>query len=277
MVGPSARRVAARHLQEEFGASERRSCAVLGQHRSVQRHVLSSREATVGLEAAILKEASENPHWGYRSILRRLRIAGHVVSERQVRQLYKLLGLARKRKQKRRLKVTARRPMTVPANVNDVWAIDFVSDRTEQGLSFRIFAAIDVTTRECLSLRPGASLPSVDVTRFLDAAIRMQGCPKAINCDNGPEFRSKHFQTWAAKLGIDIQYIEPGKPTQNAFIESFNGRLRDEFLNTHFFPSLEAAKELLRGWKYKYNHQRGHSSLGGKSPRQYALTLAAAA
>lgn len=277
MVGPSARRVAARHLQEEFGASERRSCAVLGQHRSVQRHALANREARVGLEAAISRQASANPHWGYRSILRALHIEGRIVSERQVRRLYKRLGLARKRKQKRRLKVTARQPMTVPEHVGEVWAIDFVSDRTEQGLSFRIFTAIDVATRECLSLRAGTSLPSSEVTRFLDAAIRVQGCPKAINCDNGPEFRAKHFQTWAAKHKIDIQYIEPGKPTQNAFIESFNGRLRDEFLNTHFFPSLDAAKELLRGWKYKYNHQRGHSSLGGKSPRQYALTLPVAA
>lgn len=277
MVGPSARREAAVHLQEEFGASERRSCAVLGQHRSVQRHALVPRESMVGLEEAITTKASENPHWGYRNILRALRIAGLVISERQVRCEYKRLGLARKRKQKRRIKVTARQPMTVPDDVNDVWAIDFVSDRTEQGLSFRIFTAIDVATRECLSLRPGTSLPSTEVTRFLDAAIRVQGCPKAINCDNGPEFRAKHFQTWAARLGIDIQYIEPGKPTQNAFIESFNGRLRDEFLNTHFFPSLDAAKELLRGWKYKYNYQRGHSSLGGKSPRQYALTLAVAA
>ena len=277
MVGPSARRDAACHLQEVFGASERRSCAVLGQHRSVQRHVKVGRNEDVELESAILKKASENPHWGYRSILRCLRITGHVISERQVRGLYKRLGLARKRKQKRRLKVTTRQPMTVPEHVNDVWAIDFVSDRTEQGLSFRIFTAIDVATRECLSLRPGASLPSADVTRFLDAAIRVQGCPKAINCDNGPEFRAKHFQTWAAKHGIDIQYIEPGKPTQNAFIESFNGRLRDEFLNTHFFSSLDAAKELLRGWKYKYNNERGHSSLGGKSPRQYALTLTSAA
>ena len=277
MVGPSARRAAACHLQEEFGASERRSCAALGQHRSVQRHQRKDRKSAIGLEEAIKKEAFENPHWGYRSILRCIRIAGLVVSERQVRKVYRKLGLARKRKQKRRLKVTARHPMTVPEHVNEVWAIDFVSDRTEPGLSFRIFTAIDVATRECLSLRPGASLPSADVTRFLDTAIQVQGCPKAINCDNGPEFRAKHFQTWAAKHKIDIQYIEPGKPTQNAFIESFNGRLRDEFLNTHFFPSLDAAKELLRGWKYKYNNQRGHSSLGGKSPRQYALTLAAAA
>ncbi len=228
MVGPSARREAASHLQEVFGASERRSCAMLGQHRSVQRHTQMIRDAAK-LETAILRQASENPHWGYRSILRCLRIAGHLVSERQVRRFYKRLGLARKRKQKRRVKVTARQPMAVPAHVNDVWAIDFVSDRTEQGLSFRIFTAIDVTTRECLSLRPGASLPSADVTRLLDAAIRVQGCPKAINCDNGPEFRAKVFQTWAAKHGIDIPYIEPGKPTQNAFIESFNGRLRDEF------------------------------------------------
>jgi putative transposase len=151
----------------------------------------------------------------------------------------------------------------------------FVSDRTEQGRAFRVFAAIDVKTRVCVVLESGISMPSVDVTRFLNEAIKKYGTPKAITCDNGPEFRSKHFQKWAAKKRIDLQYIQPGKPTQNAFAESFNGRLRYEFLNTHFFPSLAAAKELLCEWKHKYNNLRGHSALGGLLPSQFAKKLEA--
>lgn len=249
---------------------------VLGQHRSVQRRILREHLSSLLVDKVVQRAAESNPHWGYRSIARNVRISGVLVSERQVRKSYKRLGLARKRKLRRRYKVTARRPMVAPSAKNEVWAIDFVSDRTETGTPFRIFAAIDVGSRESLSLTLGTSMPSTEVTRFLDEAIAEYGCPKAISCDNGPEFRSKHFQTWAAKQGIDVQFIQPGKPMQNAFIESFNGRMRDEFLNTHFFASLDAARELLAEWQYKYNYERGHSSLQGKTPKQFALTMDAA-
>lgn len=277
MVGPSARRVAACHLQEKFGVSERRSCVVLGQHRSVQRRPKIRCDTPLGLESALRRIASSEPSWGYRSILRALWIEGLPFSERQVRKSYKALGLARKRKQKRRLKVTARQPMTLPTRRNEVWAIDFISDRTERGTPFRVFAALDVASRESLTLKPRRSLPARAVTRILNRAISENECPKAISCDNGPEFRSKHFQTWAARRGIDIQFIEPGKPMQNAFFESESGRFRDEFLNTHFFASLDAAKELIEEWRHKYNNRRGHSRIGGMPPAKYALTLEVAA
>lgn len=274
MVSPSTRRDACSYLQSTYDASERRACRILSLSRSTRRRRGQERSAAdARLRERIRAVAYDEPSWGYRSIHRALRQEGFLVGERRLRRLYRELGLARKRRPKRRLKGVVRRPLEVPESRNHTWAIDFVSDRIEDGWRFRVFAALDVGSRENVCLHPASSLPSSSVVDLLEQAIDVRGAPRVLTCDNGPEFRSADFQAWAAKRGIAIHFIQPGKPMQNAFIESFNGRFRDECLNLHYFQSLRHAQRLIGEWRDKYNHRRGHSALRGMTPTDYALTL----
>ena len=241
MVSPGVRRQGVALLCQAYGVSERRACQEVNQPRTTQRYRAVVRASDSVIRDAIRALASQEPSWGYRSLHRNL---GFRASRRRVTRIYRELGLSLKNKGKKRLKVTVRYPITVPTERNDTWAIDFVSDRIEGGKPFRIFTGIDIAGRECIALHAATSLPSSDVTRQLDQAITERGKPRIIVCDNGPEFRSHHFQNWAAKKGIDIHFIQPGKPMQNAFCESFNGTLRRECLNKHFFVSLEQARFL---------------------------------
>jgi len=277
MVSPDAKRQAGQYLQATYLVSERRVCETLKQHRSSHRYQRQKRYDDLFLEKRITQTACKHVAWGYRSIHRSLRNGGLVVGENRIKRLYKKLGLTRKTKRRRRLKVTARHPMTVPTKLNHTWAMDFVSDRIQSGQTFRTFAAIDIGARTCVALYPATSLPSSEVIRQLQIAIKQHGKPDIIRCDNGPEFRSNDFQLWAARNHIDIHYIQPGKPMQNGFAESFNGRFRDEFLNSHYFTSLGQARLLIDNWKHHYNFERGHSSLKGMTPANYALTLKGAA
>ncbi len=273
MVSPSTRRSAGRYLQATYCVSERRACCTMSQPRSTYRYRPCPAVDESSLRQDIVRLASDEPSWGYRSIHRALRLEGIAVGERRVRRLYRVLGLPRQQRAKRRLKVGVRRPSEVPHQRNHTWAIDFVSDTIERGPRFRVFAAIDIASRENVVLHPALSLPSSAVIDCLDKAIDERGTPRTIVCDNGPEFRSADFQAWAAKRNIAVHFIQPGKPMQNAFVESFNGRLRDECLNLHYFKSLTHVRRVICDWRDKYNHRRGHSALRGMPPADFALTL----
>ena len=147
--------------------------------------------------------------------------------------------------------------------------MDFVHDQLADGRTIRVFAVIDDFTRECVAMKVGTSLCAADVAVELFKAIEERGCPQRLVCDNGPEFTSSHFQKWAARLGIEVQFIEPGKPMQNAFAESFNGRFRDECLNLHWFESLLDARRRTAAWRHHYNHARPHSALGNLNPNKF--------
>jgi putative transposase len=203
-------------------------------------------------------------HW---SVLRQ----GFIAGERRVRRIYRLEGLHVRKRRKRRMKLIARVPRTTASRVNERWSLDFVHDQLASGRSLRVLTVIDDFSRESVALEVGTSMPASVVTHALDRAIQQRGaCPRALCCDNGTEFTSMIFLQWAARHGIDIQFIDPGKPTQNAFIESFNGRLRDECLNTNWFTTLHGARSVIGAWQHHYNHERPHGKLGRVPPAIFA-------
>jgi putative transposase len=202
-----------------------------------------------------------------------LRREGWEINHKRVYRMYRRENLLVRTKRRRKHVARARLPLPEAFGPRQRWSMDFVSDALVADRRIRIFAVIDNFTRECICLEAGYSMPSHRVTAALDQAIEQYGRPLAITCDNGTEFTSNIFDAWAHANGIDIDFIAPGKPTQNAFIESFNGRLRDECLNTSWFHTLEQARELLSQWRRDYNETRPHSSIGDQTPTAYAAKL----
>ncbi len=271
-----SRREAVGWTIEEFEVSQRRACRVLGQHRSTQRRV-PCRGEVKGLRKAIRQVAYKHPRYGYRRVHLGIRKKGFDVGQHLVRRMYREEGLAVRRRLRKRLKAIVRRPMAAPQKPGVRWSMDFIHDQLEDGRCIRIFGVIDDFSRESTALKVGTSMTSVDAVLALDRAIQRFGCPKALGCDNGPEFRSDYFQAWAARRGIEIQFIQPGKPTQNAFAESFNGRFRDECLNVNLFRTLTDARSIVAAWRTHYNERRPHSSIGNISPSTYRRNVARAA
>ena len=179
------------------------------------------------------------------------------------------------RRKKRKHCVREGRPLLVRTSANQEWALDFVHDAVECGRVIRVLSVVDAYTRECLALEVDTSFASRRVTRVLEARIAERGRPQAIRCDNGPEFTSRHFLAWAVERGIELIHIQPGKPTQNARVESFNGRLRDECLTVSWFQNLFEARRKIAAWRTEYNEERPHSSLGYKTPKAFAAAQAA--
>lgn len=271
MVRPATRRAAVARLREKFEVSERRACRVVGLSRATQRYE-SKREEPEGLRAAIRDVAYEHPRYGYRRVHWCVQRQGFDVGQRRVRRLYRIEGLGVRKRRKRRLKPVARRPMTPPIRPNQRWSMDFVHDQLSNGRCFRAFNVVDDFTRESVVIEVGTTLTATHVAAALDRAIAARGrCPERLVCDNGTEFHSLVFLKWAARHGIEIQFIQPGKPIQNAFAESFNGRFRDECLNTNWFSTLADARRLIGAWRSHYNDSRPHSSLGNRTPTEFRL------
>jgi len=263
-------------MKNATGMSERRACRLIEFHRSTKRYV-SQRPDDTELKDAICKLANERRRFGYRRIHAQIRKKMKlVVNHKKIYRLYKEANL-KLRKKKRKKRSEFRAPMLVPAAPNDRWSLDFVSDTLASGHRFRTLNVVDDHTRECLGIEVGFSLPGQRVTRALDRMIWWYGPPRVIVSDNGPEFRSEHVEKWAKDKGITWHFIDPGKPIQNAFVESFNGKFRDECLNEEWFFNLREAKDCTEKWRNDYNTDRPHSSLNYRSPaelRQTALQKA---
>jgi putative transposase len=213
--------------------------------------------------------AYTHPRLGYRFVHWSVLRVGFAVGQRRVRRIYRLEGLHVRKRRRRRLKVAARVPRVPATRTNERWSLDFVHDPLASGRTIRVLTVIDDFTRESVALEVATSLPAAVVTQALDHAIvQRKACPKSLTCDNGTELTSMVFLQWAARHGIDVPFIEPGKPTQNALI--FNDRLRDECLNTNWFPTLDAARVVIRDWPHHYNHGRPHSALGRDPPAFFA-------
>ena len=253
-------------MLEEFKASERHVCELMAVPRSSGRY--RSRRNDSLLQERLRELAREHPRFGYR----RLHLYLHRetgVNHKKVQRVYRELGLSVKRTRRKHLRRTLqpRAALTAP---NQEWALDFASDVTAAGQRIRVFGVIDGFTRQCLVLETSTSFPGRRVTRELERAIVMYGKPQSIRCDNGPEMTSRHFLAWAIEWKIDIVHIQPGKPTQNGGMESFNGKLRDECLNVNWFWNLFDARRKISDWKTEYNSRRPHSSLGYLSPDEFA-------
>jgi putative transposase len=217
--------------------------------------------------------AAARPRFGYRRLYILLRREGWTMNHKKVHRVYREEGLWVRTKRRRKHVSQARVPRPPAMAPRERWSMDFVADGLVEGRRVRIFAAIDNHTRECVALMANYTMPSRAVTAALDGAIATYGKPQAITCDNGTEFTSTVFDAWAHQAQIEIAFITPGKPTENGLIESFNGRLRDECLNTHWFESLDQMRNLLAEWRRDYNETRPHSSIGNLAPAEYAAKL----
>lgn len=271
MVTPAQRRTAVTDAMTAAGISERRACRFTGFARSSQRYA-TQRPPRTELRARLQTLAVLRPRWGYRRLHYLLRREGQFVNRKLVQRLYREEGLQVRRRKRKRVAVV-RQPMTLPTAANERWSMDFVTDALGDGRKFRGFTLVDDFTRECPVIEVDRSLTAERVARVLDRVGAIRGLPRAIVCDNGPEFAGQVLDQWAHARGVILQFIEPGKPVQNAFAESFNGRLRDECLNDNWFVSLADARATIEQWRIDYNELRPHSSLNDQPPSVFARTL----
>ena len=263
------------HVVTELGVSERRACRVLGQHRSTQRKVPQTPDDEAALTADIIELARQSGRYGYRRITKMLRTGGWLVNNKRVERLWRREGLKVPSKQPKRsrlwlndgscIRLRAERP-------NHVWSYDFVADRTHDGRAYRMLCIIDEFTREALAVRVARRLNSTDVIEALCDLFIVRGIPAYIRSDNGPEFIAVALREWIAAVGAKTAYIEPGSPWENGYVESFNGKLRDELLNGEVFYTLAEAKIVIEQWRRHYNTVRPHSSLGYKPPAPEVLS-----
>lgn len=218
--------------------------------------------------------AHEKPRYGYRRLGILLRRDGEVINHKRIFRVYRAAGLCVRRRRRKRV-VRAGQPAATVSAPNQQWAIDFVHDRLASGRTIRVLTVVDMFTRECLGLEVDTCLPSERVTRALDRIIFTRGTPESIRMDNGSELTSRHFLAWGIERRIALNYIQPGKPVQNAHAESFNGKFRDECLNASWFANLWEARRRIQLWREEYNRQRPHSSLGYLTPEEFAAIFAA--
>lgn len=210
----------------------------------------------------------ERPRFGYRRLYVLLRREGYAVNHKRIHRLYRAEGLAVRRRTRKRVAIRRGVVPMVSTTPNDCWCLDFVSDALASGRRIRVLAVLDTCTREALTVEVDTSLPAVRVVGVLNQLVRDRGIPRTIVLDNGPELTSRVLDQWAYAHGVRLQFIEPGKPIQNAFIESFNSRLRDECLNVHWFTSLADAQVLIETWRLDYNQCRPHSALDYRTPEE---------
>ena len=272
MVKAPARREVVRHMADR-GLSERHALRIVGMSASAYRYqpVPDRNEA---LREQIVALAHRHRRYGAGMIYLKLRQAGQQVNHKRVDRLYAEAGLQVRKRRRKKVPISDRQPLGRPMTANQVWSMDFVFDRTAEGRVIKCLTVVDDATHEAVAVEPERAIGGYALTRILDQLAAERGLPQAIRTDNGKEFCGKAMLTWAHARGVRLFLIQPGKPNQNAYIESFNGRLRDECLNEHWFVSLPHAKAVIEAWRREYNEERPKKSLGGLTPSAYARQLA---
>ena len=274
MVGPAAKRAAVAHLQDTMGLSERRACSIISADRTMIRY-RSRRPPDTELRGRLRELANERRRFGYRRLFILLRRKGEPSGINRIHRLYREEGLAVRKRRARRKAVGTRVPILVEARPNARWSLDFVYDQFANGRRFRVLNIVDDVTKECLGAIPDTSISGRRVARELTAIVARRGKPDSMVSDNGTEFTCNAMLAWSKETGIDWHFIAPGKPIQNAFVESFNGGMRDEFLNETLFFDLDDARTRIAAWVADYNGERPHSSLQYQTPAAYAATFTA--
>jgi transposase InsO family protein len=274
MVGPVAKREGVAHLQVVFGLSERRACNIINADRKMVRY-RSRRPPDTELRIRLRDLANERKRFGYRRLFVLLRREGEPSGINRVYRLYREEGLTVRKRRARRRAVGVRAPILVEAKPNARWSLDFVHDQFACGRRFRVLNIVDDVTRECLAAIPDTSISGRRVARELAALIELRGKPGMIVSDNGTEFTCNAMFAWAEQNKITWHFIAPGRPMQNGFCESFNGRMRDELLNESLFFGLDHARTKIADWTDDYNKRRPHSALGYLTPAAYAANLTA--
>ena len=267
-----ARRELVRHLTGR-GLSERHALRVIGMSASAYRYCPTP-DRNQTLREQIVALAHRHRRYGSGMIYLKLRQSGQQINHKRVERLYAETGLQVRRRRRKKVPVSDRQPLGRPQAANQVWSMDFVFDRTGEGRVIKCLTIVDDATHEAVAIVPERAIGGHMLTRILDHLAMQRGFPRAIRTDNGKEFCGRAMLTWAHQRGVKLFLIEPGKPNQNAYIESFNGRLRDECLNEHWFVSLPHAKVMIEAWRREYNEERPKKSLGGLTPSAYARQLA---
>jgi len=248
-----------------YGISERRACGVARLARSTRRY-RSRKDPQSALRLRIREMAQARVRYGYRKIRVMLNREGWKVGKKRVYRLYREEGLTLRQRPRRRRQVAVnRRERRKPHLPNQVWSLDFVADQLVDGRRFRALTVVDVFTRESLAIEVGQSLKGEQVVGVLNRIRQDRGVPKVLFCDNGAEFTSQIVDLWAYQNGVQIDFSRPGKPTDNAYVESFNGTFRAECLDAHWFSSLNEAKQIIEAWRQEYNESRPHRALGGEN------------
>jgi putative transposase len=272
VVSAPARRELVRHMVDK-GLSQRRALAVAGMSASAYRYVRRP-DGNGELRKQIRALAQRHKRYGVEMIHMKLRQAGWHVNHKRVERLYRNEHLQVRRRKRKKVPIGERQPLVRPKAANEVWSMDFVFDRTADGRVLKCLTVIDDGTHEAVVIEVERAISGVGVTRVMDRLALSRGLPKVIRTDNGKEFCGKAMVAWAHERDVQLRLIEPGKPNQNAYIESFNGRFRDECLNEHWFPSLMHARTEIERWRREYNEERPKKALNGMTPAAYAKHLA---
>ena len=272
MVRPAQRRGIVVYLQSAYQMSQRKACrlARLSRKAAAYQQVPRNNSALKGR----LKELGEcYPRYGYLMLDALLKTEGLVINRKRTYRLYTELGMQVRTKRRKKL-VRPRIPMVVPTQVNQRWSLDFVHDQLADGRRISVLNIVDDFSRKCVGQLVDTSISGIRLARYLDELATTRSLPTSIVLDNGPELTSKAMFFWAQKTKVKLCFIQPGKPTQNAFVESFNGRFRDGCLNQHWFKSLSDAKQIINDWRNHYNNVRPHSSLGYQAPAVFEAKAA---
>jgi transposase InsO family protein len=272
VVKAPARRELVHHMADQ-GLSERHALRVIGMSASAFRY-RPAPDQNEALREQIVALAHRHRRYGAGMIYLKLRQAGQQVNHKRVERLYTEAGLQVRCRRRKKVPLSDRQPLGRPQAANQVWSMDFVFDRTAEGRVIKCLTVVDDATHEAIAVVPERAIGGHALTRILDRLAVHRGLPQAIRTDNGREFCGRAMLTWAHARGVRLFLIQPGKPNQNAYIESFNGRLRDECLNEHWFVSLAHAKAVIEAWLCEYNEERPKKSLGGLTPSAYARQLA---
>lgn len=257
-------------MLSETPISERKACSLVGLSRATMRYQSVCSPEDHELTERIQAIAFERRRFGYRRVHQMLRREGAEVNHKKVYRLYREAGLAVRKRKRRKGIMIERQPLTLPDMPNHTWSMDFVMDALANGRRIKTLTIVDDFTKECLDIPVAHGISGDQVARTLNGIAAFRGYPKAVRTDQGPEFTGKALDQWAYQNGVELKLIQPGKPTQNGYIESFNGKFRDECLNEHWFRDLAHAREEIRHWRLDYNEKRPHSSLGYMTPREFA-------
>ena len=272
MVSPQAKREAVTVLMTERDFGVTRACGLLKLSRSLYRY-RSRRADCTALRARMIEIAGEKRRYGYRRVYRRLRREGWAVNRKRVYRMYREAGLAVRRRKRKRIGLVERKPLPKPQAANLSWSMDFVSDGLADGRRLRCLNIVDDCTRECVAIEVDTSITGSRVKAVMERLADTRGLPRSITVDHGPEFEGQVLDAWAYEAKVQLSFIRPGKPNENAYIESFNGKFRDECLNEHWFVTMKHARQIIENWRIEYNTEREHSSLGKLTPQEYAQMI----
>ncbi|WP_371318608.1 IS3 family transposase [Vibrio fluvialis] len=266
------KRKAVKVIQKSTQLSERRACLLVGIQRASLRYQPQANREDDKLQARIKELALERRRFGYRRIHRLLRREGFDVNHKRVYRLYCELGLTVSKRRRRKSQCVEREPLLLPSVPNHTWSMDFVMDALSNGRRIKCLTIVDDYTKECLDIPVATGISGDEVVITLESIAAFRGYPASIRTDQGPEFTGKALDQWAYQHGVILKLIQAGKPTQNAYIESFNGKFRDECLNEHWFRDLSHTRDLISLWRMDYNENRPHSALGYLTPSEFAAT-----